>query len=359
MTQFLATLENCRFCLMCTHVAPIAHVTKQEALTPHGIALTITSQRRGLIEWNEETAAIVFSEVDGGNSRAHCVNNQPFEEAVAEVRAKLVAEGFVPTAVSAAITQIQTYETPFAHQHLQPVTDSGSIALFVGDEAPYLWPDALTAALTLLKSVGVEPVLIGYGRNNGLLPQSMGYPEIGRQLAQKNLDELAATGAKTLLVLSAGDYFAWNQVYEERLELKRPSAVEIIELTSYLAEQNLSIQQAEDDGMIAYVDPTHAVRHEARHDKVRQLVTAVAPRTTELFFRRERALPVGSTHLQFSSPQLAAQLTKARLQDAQNSGAKTILCEDPATLYHLNQFADDYDLKVGGLYEFLTKNLSP
>src|SRR5690606_22645206 len=127
----------------------------------------------------------------------------------------LVAEGFVPTAVSAAITQIQTYETPFAHQHPQPVTDSGSIALFVGDEAPYLWPDALTAALTLLKSVGVEPVLIGYGRNNGLLPQSMGYPEIGRQLAQKNLDELAATGAKTLLVLSAGDYFAWNQVYEE------------------------------------------------------------------------------------------------------------------------------------------------
>ena len=78
MSQFIATLENCRFCLMCTHVAPVGYVTKREALTPHGVALTVTSQQRGLIDWNEETAVIAFSEVDGGNSRAHCVNSLPF-----------------------------------------------------------------------------------------------------------------------------------------------------------------------------------------------------------------------------------------------------------------------------------------
>ena len=139
--------------------------------------------------------------------------------------------------------------------------------------------------------------------------------------------------------------------------LKRPSDVEIIELTSYLAEQNLSLGKAK-NGVVAYVDPTHAVRHEARHEKVRELVTAVTQNTTELFFRQDRAHPAGNTHLQFSNPTLAQQLTRARLQDAQNSGATTILCEDPATLHHLNQFADKYNLEVIGLYELLAKQLT-
>ncbi len=71
----IATLENCRFCLMCRHVAPVGMVTNQEALTPHGMALLVTSQPRGLVAWNAETVGIVFSEVDGGNSRAHCATD--------------------------------------------------------------------------------------------------------------------------------------------------------------------------------------------------------------------------------------------------------------------------------------------
>lgn len=350
----IEVLENCRFCLMCRHVAPVGHLTNQEALTPHGVGLTVTSIKRELIDWNEETVAIVFSEVDGGNSRVHCVNDVPFEKAVADVRADLVQKGFAPTAVSEVIAQIKQYETPFAQQKPHALTNMGSIALFVGDEAPYLWPDALAAAIQLLKGVGVEPVQIGNGRNNGFLPQSLGFPDVAKHLAQKNLDELTASGAKTLLVLSAGDYFAWTQLYEERLGLKRPSDIEVIELTSYLADQELTFQ-AKENGIVAYVDPTHAVRHEKRHEKVRELVTAVSSNTKELFWRKDRAHPVGNTQLQFSNPTLAQQLTHARLQDAQNSGATTILCEDPSTLYHLNQFADEYNLSIIGLYEHLAK----
>ena len=55
---------------MCRHVAPVGHVTHEEAVTPHGIALTVASQRRGLIDWNEDTVGIVYAEPDGGNCRA-------------------------------------------------------------------------------------------------------------------------------------------------------------------------------------------------------------------------------------------------------------------------------------------------
>jgi hypothetical protein len=54
---------------------------------------------------------------------------------------------------------------------------------------------------------------------------------------------------------------------------------------------------------------------------------------------------------------LAEKLTRARLEDALNTGAKQLYCEDPATLHHLNQYAKDYGLEVKGLYEFLASQL--
>ena len=50
LDNYMETLENCRFCLMCRHVAPVGLVTDLETLTPHGIAWIATSQQRGLSE---------------------------------------------------------------------------------------------------------------------------------------------------------------------------------------------------------------------------------------------------------------------------------------------------------------------
>ncbi|MCL4264379.1 MAG: (Fe-S)-binding protein [Anaerolineae bacterium] len=358
LSNAIPTLENCRFCLMCRHVAPVGMVTNQEALTPHGMALLVTSQQRGLVEWNAETVGIVFSEVDGGNSRAHCATDQPFEEAIAAVRAELVAQGLAPTAVTQLQEQLTRYHTPFADEQPQAVTGSGELALFVGDAAAYLWPPTMPAVLKLLNHAGLEPVEVGHGRNNGLLAQSAGFPELGAQLAQTTFDELAAVGAQRLLVLSAEDYYGLNQAAADRLGVLQPSDLHIRELTTLLAEQlaagEIAFCQSDDDTPWAYVDPTHAVRVPERHERVRGLVTAVMPTPPrELFWRTDRAQPVGSTYLQFSNLALAERLTRARLQDAKDSGAQLLICEDPATLHHLNRYAGEYGLRVKGLYELL------
>ena len=66
---------------------------------------------------------------------------------------------------------------------------------------------------------------------------------------------------------------------------------------------------------------------------------------------------MGSTAVQFTNPELAEKLTKARLEDAAQTGVKKVYCEDPATLYHLNKYAKDYGLEVKGLYELLAAQL--
>jgi Fe-S oxidoreductase len=358
-----ATLESCRFCLMCRHVDPVSHVTFNEALTPHGIALTATSQKRGLFEWSGESVGVIYSDVDGGNARAHCVTDKPFSEAVAAVKADIAAKGFAPQSVYDVQEKLLKYHSPYGQDRLESTKQKSDIALFVGDEAHYLWPSSVDAVFKLVKALGHELVLIARGRSNGFLASSLGFPELAETQAKSVLEEIQTTNAKQVVTLSAGDTFTLTQLYPERLGISLPQGVRVVDalslLANALAKKKLSFKQFEDKSPYVYVDPTHAVRVPSRFDAPRMLLKAVmSGEAKELFWRRERAHPVGSTAVQFTNPKLAEQLTRARLEDATQTGARQLFCEDPATLYHLSKYAKDYRLEVKGLYEFLASQLA-
>jgi Fe-S oxidoreductase len=358
-----ATLESCRFCLMCRHVDPVSHVTFNEALTPHGIALTATSQKRGLVEWNEESVNVIYSDVDGGNARTHCVTNKPFSEAVAAVKAEVATKGFAPQSVYDVHEKLLKYHSPYGQDRLESSKQKSDIAILVGDEAHYLWPNSIDAALKLLKALGHKPALIGRGRSNGFLASSLGFPELAETQAKALLEEIQNSNAKQVITLSVGDTFALTQLYPERLGISFPDNVQITDLLSLLgnalAKKKVSFKLSKDKSSYTYVDPTHAVRVPSRFDAPRNLLKAVMPgEAKELFWRRERAHPVGSTAVQFTNPVLAEKLTRARLEDAAQTGTQQLFCEDPATLYHLSKYAKDYRLEVKGLYELLATQLA-
>lgn len=357
------TADNCRYCLMCRHLAPVELVTHKETYSPHGWGILIASERRGLMEWDADAVNAMYAAVDNGNSRAHCVTDQPLPEIIAAVRAQLVEKKLAPEVVYGLQTAFERWRNPFEEQSPQVADKKGDVALFVGDEAKYLWPNALDAALKLLAAVGVDPVLIGVGRNNGYLASSLGLQAEAIALAQATLDELKTTGAKRILVLSPGDYFTFSQLYEERLGISWPQNVALGEVITFLADQleagHLEFTQMEGETSFAYVDPTLSVRVPTRHEAPRRLLAAVRSSPgTELLWRKERAHPVGSTALQFTRPDIAEKLTHARLQDAQRAGAQLLYSEDAGTLHKLSEKAGQYNLKVQGFYELLAQSLA-
>ncbi len=357
------TADNCRYCLMCRHLASVELVTHKETLSPHGWGILIASERRGLMEWDEDSVSAMYAAPDNGNSRAHCVTDQPLPEIIAAVRADLVQKKLAPEVVYELEKKFKKWGNPYEEKEPQASKGKGDVALFVGDEAKYLWPDALDATSKLLAALDVDPVLIGVGRNNGYLASSLGLQAEAKALAQATLDELKSVGAKRLLVLSAGDYFTFNQLYEERLGVSWPEEVELVEVSAFLAEQhetgNLKYKQSTDETPFAYVDPTLAVRVDTRHEAPRSLLAATHKTSgVELLWRKERAHPVGSTALQFTRPDIAEKLTHHRLQDAQRVGAQILYTEDPGTLHKLSEKAEQYNLNVQGLYEFLAEALA-
>lgn len=352
------TLESCRFCLMCRHVDPVSHVTFNEALTPHGIALTATSQKRGLIEWNEESVNVIYSDVDGGNARAHCVTNKPFSEGVAAVKAEVATRGLAPQSVYDVYKKLLEHHSPYGTERLEFSQQKSDVALFVGDEAHYLWLSAVDATLKLLEAVGYKPTLIGRGRSSGFLASSLGFRELAEKQARMTLEDIQTTNVKQVVTFSVGDTFTLTQLYPERLGVTLPDDVQVTDLLSLLVEKKATFKSFGDKSAYTYIDPTHAVRVPSRFDVPRTLLKTILPgEAKELFWRRERAHPVGSTAVQFANPALAEKLTRARLEDAKNTGASVIYCEDPATLYHLGKYAKDYRLEVKGMYEFLASRL--
>ncbi|MDX1663010.1 MAG: (Fe-S)-binding protein [Candidatus Promineifilaceae bacterium] len=364
LQDVIATTENCRYCLMCRHVGPVELVTHREAHSPHGWALLVASVRRGLLEWNEETVGNLYTAPDGGNSRAWCVTSQPLPEALAAARAEVAQAGLAPQAAYKIQERVKQWRNPYREEAPQAVEGQGEHALFVGDAAVYLRPQTLAAARRLLAAAGVEPVLVGVGRNNAFFPSSLGFPETALAVARENLEELQQSRASRLFVLSPGDYFAFRQLYEERLDLPWPEKIRLQEVTVFLAGAleagKLAFNRSEGMEQVAYVDPTHAVRVPIRHEAPRRLLQAVLPadaELVELFWRRERAHPAGNTALQFTRPEIAEKLTRARLNDAQDAGAEVVVCDDPETLVHLERYAGEYGLEVQGLYELLVECL--
>ena len=363
LENVILTVENCRYCLMCRHVAPVEKVTHRETLSPHGWALLIASQRRGLIDWNEDTVDAIYSAPDHGNSRVHCVPDQPLPEAIAAVRAEIAEQNLGPPIIYEINEALSTYGTPYATEEPGRISGQGEDALYVGDEAPYLWPRALEAAITLLRAIGVTPVTVGVGRSNGYLASSLGFPGTAARLARANLVDIREAGASRVIVLSPGDAFAFGQLWYERLGIDWPEDVQLVELVTLLDDRlaagALRFSQARDDRPYAYVDPTHAIRVKDRHDRPRRLVEAVMPgKRVELLYRRERAHPVGSTALQFTKPDIAEKLTRARIEDAVSAGAQVLITEDPGTLYNLSRYAKEYGVEVAGLYELLAAHLA-
>jgi Fe-S oxidoreductase len=359
----IATTENCRYCLMCRHTCPVGFVTNLETLTPRGWGLTIASVKRGLLTWNDETIDALYSCADCGLCRAHCVTDQPLPEAIAAARAEVVAQNLAPSVVYELNTALKTWGNPYEEKEPKPVTEQGEVALFVGDDACYLWPSALDAALTLLRAAGIEPVLVGVGRNNGYLPSSLGLFETAVSLARTNLDEIQATGASRVLVLTPGDYDAFSRVYDERLGLAWPKGVELVEVVDFLAQQveagNLQLKPNRDGAPFAYVDPTHTVRVDGRYKAPRKLLSAVMGSAgVDMFWREGRAHPSGNVALQFTQPAIADLLTQSRLTDAAKAGAVHVITEDPGSLAQLNRHASAHGLQVKGLYELLASHLA-
>jgi Fe-S oxidoreductase len=357
----ILTTELCRYCLMCRHVCPVTHVTRNEATSPHGWGLLIASVKRGLAGWNEETVNILYQCADCGLCQAHCVTDQPLPLAINASRAEVVAQQAAPAVVYSLRDRLHRWENPYIEAAPETVSAQGEAALVVGAMGHYFQQKTVGAAIKLLNVARVQVVPVALGRESSYLAHTLGLPDEARQLGQATLAEIAAVGAKRVFVLSPGELYTYRTLFDS-LGLAWPENVELFEVTTFLAEKVQSKQLSFRPANLqdyAFYDPDHTVRVPGRWDAPRQLLAALSQTPPiELFWRKERAAPCGASGgLYFTQPELSGQLAQARLAEARERGVRTLITDDPQTLFHLQQQARNGSVVVQGLFELLAEQL--
>jgi Fe-S oxidoreductase len=361
---------------MCRHVCPVGHVTARETLTPHAWALTIESVTRGQLEWDRETAEVMYACADCGLCRSHCVTDQPLPDAIAAARAEIVRLGFAPAVVTEIDSQLRADAASIrqgdnaVRQEPARKARPATIALFVGDTGRDRRASSVDAAITLLRASGIEVVQICQARSSGLLASSLGLTETAESLGRSVIEEVEASGAHDLFVLSPADRWTFEYVYPRRLGLRWP-VVAVHEITDVLARAlakgSLTFESRDDAESYAYHDPCHGPRvtegpsDQSIRPAPRALLAAAVGATgaRELFWRGHRAHPCGAIGgLEFTHPEIARRLADARLDDCERAGARVLVTEDPTCLTHLRTQGGGR-VTVTGLYELLAQRLRP
>jgi Fe-S oxidoreductase len=384
---YLPIYEGDRFCLMCGQACPVRRVTRNEATSPHGWALLISSVQRGMLQWNAETVDVLFRCSDCGNCQGNCATDRPLPYAIQAARAEVIHLGYAPASVLALDEKLRAWGNPYAKAEdgdassrimpkLRGVHDDASgrlkdeesnpaihrppsVALFVGDAAHFLRPQVVEAAEKLLRAVGDEPIRFRQGHSSGYLPYSVGLWETARRLAQETALGLRELDAARVVVLSTYDAHALKHVYAE-LDVALPENVNITTLVDYLANASAGDKlkiKPRSGAPYTYHDPAQAVRLKGHGLNARVLATEVmGSEPREMLYRETLATPVGNSGgLAFTQPALAETLARTRIQEAKATGAKIVLTDDPLDTATLEKYADG--IQVLNLFEVLAEQV--
>jgi Fe-S oxidoreductase len=358
--NIIPTTEGCRYCLMCRHVCPVTRVTYNEATSPHGWALTIASVRRGLLDWNAETADLLYQCADCGLCQSFCATDQPLPQAIVAARAEVAAAGHAPTAVAAVDAALRRWGHPYGEQaEAAGAPQRAETALFVGAAAWHRERASLDAARRLLDAAGLAHGLAGVGRSSGYLAYTLGLHDTAHDLARATVEEIEWSGCRTLVVLSPEHAHMFRTIYP-LLRAPLPEGVEVVELTTLLAglldEEQLRLHPTSLD--LAYHDPCQTPRLSERWRAPRRLLAAVTTQPLrEGFWREQRAANCGASGgLPWTQPRLAASLARAALADATNGSAPLVVTDAPGCLAHLRANAGP-GMEVRGLYEVVAEHL--
>ena len=196
--------------------------------------------------------------------------------------------------------------------------------------------------------------------STGLTASALGLVEVATRLARDLVAAVEASGVTEVFVLRPADKWAFEYVYPTRLGVEWPSNVAITEVTVVLArvvEKGGLKLSRRDAAPPAYHDPCHSPRIARDATAPRRLLAAIygdqpAP---ELFWRAHRAHPCGAVGgLDVTHPDIARQLTAARIEGALSAGATTLVTDDPVCLGELRRHAQDR-LDVVGLFTLLAR----
>lgn len=323
--------EACRFCWMCRHLCPVQLVTGKETNTPRAKGLLVSMMKRGM-PMEADSARTMYECLLCGACTNDCATGFDPLVFIREGRTQAYVNDVVPTCVEKVVQRIEEtgncYGATQCQVHLDGVPEQGELLVWLGETARYSVPETAQALLRILdKAHQPYAVLKNEPASGSALGDLMGFVEDVRMQAKKAGQAIAASGAKTVVVLDSYDAALFCHEYKD-WGIEMPAVITATAFVDELIAAGRLIPR-KGEGVVTYHDASRLARDLNEHQPARNIIASMGLTLHEMWQNRRLAKCCGSAVVGQYMPELRAKVAQGRWSDVLRTDARVLVAACP------------------------------
>ena len=332
--RFREQIQRCSRCGFCQAVCPVYGATLRPAMNARGKMLLLKEILEGTLELTDELVETLYQCTTCAACSHQCPSGVEVPEIIKAVRQDMAKQGKGHPAF-AAMNKIlaesgNIYGEDEPEDFERPRNQKAQYVFFIGCVGNYREEEPTEATLDLLDHLKIDYTLIDEVCCSGVL-EDVGF-SLHQELAQKNIDAILATGAKTVIT---GCPYCYRTFTEKPAYLPlKEAGVKVIHSSQFFCDFDFGVKT---DLKVTYHDPCDLGRHTGIYDEPRRTIQKIAPNFVELPDHHENALCCGAgggVRGAFAKNSLA--MARRRLAQVEEVGADILLTECNSCVHNLS-----------------------
>jgi Fe-S oxidoreductase len=287
----------------------------------------------GTIDLGDELVETLFQCTTCANCATNCPSGVDVPEIIKIVRKDMVKLGSCHPAFTGMDKILSKHTNIYAEDEPKDFererNKQAEYVYFIGCVGSYREDDATTGALDLLDRLKVDYTLIDEVCCSGVL-EDVGH-QINKGLADKNIELIMETGAKTVITGCPYCFRTFNN--KAQYDRLRESGIKIVHISQFLKDYDMGVKT---DRVVTYHDPCDLGRHCGIYDEPRQTIKKIASNFVEMPHNRAEAVCCGAGGgVRGAFPGNSIAMARRRLEEAEEVGAEIVLTECNSCVHNL------------------------
>lgn len=350
------------------HPCAVKNVLGFEAYSSRGRIMVMNDLLSGEVDTSQNVVNWAYTCTTCGNCQETCTATAEgirLPEMTEALRRDLVEGGHIMEKHDDIENSIRTSSNPYHEPACSRLElfgerewpEKADIVYFVGCTSSYREKEIARDAVALLNTIGANYTILPQEKCCGSVLLRLGRTDEFLDLTQDNLQAISKTGARTVIATCAG-CFRTMKIDAVQNGIRLP--FEVLHITEYLDrlireggvafESNKPIE-------VTYHDPCHLGRHTEVYESPRRVIESVKNvELVEMETNKRYAHCCGAGGgVRGSFPELANQISVARISEAVSTGASVLVTACPFCRMNLQDGAlnSGVDMPVVDLVSFL------